>query len=319
MKLLIIIYCILGISATFMPWITYPRVDSSMYGYFGDGFVTAFLFLLVVISLALSYFIKRISLFSTVFSLIVSLLICLIFYSKYSDFLVQKAEYIPENALISAATAGYKLDYGFYLFGASACAVLFISLVIFAKSKLFKIDSRHHFRINVGASLASILIFSAVFIFSGNYLRQAPELYDLEKYHEILTIEVEQMGKALINEDFVKFSQFNHPVLVESYGGKERLIDLLRANAKHFRDNETKIKSINLSEVLDIQTDRNSIQILLTQEVVFQKAEELVTDKQKVIAVSDGNLDKWYFINIEGKSMEEVAVFFPTLNANLKF
>lgn len=319
MRIFVILYSILGISAMFLPWVTYPRVESSMYGYFGDGFVTSFLFLLVLIFISLSYFIKRISLFSTVFSLIVSLLLCLIYYSKYSDFLVQKAEYVPENPLLAAATAGYKLDYGFYLFGASAIALFFISLLLLIRSKLFKVNSSDNFRVEFGASLASILIFAAVFVFSSNYLRKAPDLSDQEKYYEILTVEVDQMGKALINEDYVRFSQYNHPVLVESYGGRERLIDLLRANARHFRDNQTTIESIDLKEIIDIQSDRNSIQILLTQEIVFQKAGEIVTEVQKVIAVSEDNGDKWYFINIEGKSQEEVAAFFPALNANLKF
>jgi hypothetical protein len=302
-----------------MPWVTYPKVESSLYGYVGDGYVTAFLFSLAGISFVLSYFIKRISLFSTVFSLIVSILLCLIFYSKHSDFLVQKAEYIPENALIAAATAGYKLDYGFYLFGASAIALLFISIVMLAQLKIFKSDHVKNKRLNVGASIISILVFVAAFIFSGNYLRLAPDLSDKERYYEVLSIELEQMGKALINEDFVAFSRYNHPVMVESLGGKERLIDLLRANARQFRETNTAIKSVKLKEILDIRSGRNSIQILLTQEVVFQKDDELVEDIQKTIAISEDNGNKWYFINIEGKSKEEVSTFFPALNPDLDF
>ncbi|MDA9263396.1 hypothetical protein OAD00_03715 [Saprospiraceae bacterium] len=64
-KNLIVLFAILGISSTFMPWVHYPNVDISLYGYQGDGILTgvifSFIFLYVVFSFKKKNFSKLIS------------------------------------------------------------------------------------------------------------------------------------------------------------------------------------------------------------------------------------------------------------------
>ncbi|MBK9744740.1 MAG: hypothetical protein IPO94_18170 [Saprospiraceae bacterium] len=50
-KHLMIIFAVLGITATFMPWLHYPKGDAVFYGYIGDGLVTGLVFFIWLVYL----------------------------------------------------------------------------------------------------------------------------------------------------------------------------------------------------------------------------------------------------------------------------
>ena len=106
--------------------------------------------------------------------------------------------------------------------------------------------------------------------------------------------------------------------MVEAFGGKNMMIRLLQANADAFKENNTKVLSITFGEILDIQKSNQDIQILVTQEILFDTKERQIKENQKLIAIQEFDSDDWYFVSINKKSKAEIKEMFPNLNNKLK-
>jgi hypothetical protein len=127
------------------------------------------------------------------------------------------------------------------------------------------------------------------------------------------------MGKALANGDYSSFIDYNHPVMIQSFGGKEKAISLIRAAMDKLKSSGTKIKDVSLADIYDIKHEADNIQAIITQQVIYDENGKNKTEIQKMIAVSDNGGAKWHFININGKTKAEMLKYFPDLNTNLKF
>ena len=67
--------------------------------------------------------------------------------------------------------------------------------------------------------------------------------------------EVIQMGKALIEEDYETYTQFTHPIIIESMGGKQKLIDLLVSTKTQMLSEGSRIINIEPGQILDVKNN----------------------------------------------------------------
>lgn len=125
--------------------------------------------------------------------------------------------------------------------------------------------------------------------------------------------EAYKMGQSIKNRQYDEFVTYLYPPTVEFLGGKEKVADAI---ASGFSDSYN-IVSINYSNAGPIHRENEMYQCVITQEIVVQISQGTVTTESAVIGFSESNNDKWYFIDSDGKRLEELRRRYPFLSENL--
>ncbi len=318
LRLCLILMCILGISAIFMPWLYFPKADVSFYGYKADGVVTGFLFLVILITTLLT--IERYKLHYLILSFIglIGLLLAYITYRKMDAIEIERSIFTHENSLVVEALAGTQLGIGVYLSGIAGLAIFFLSILIFFEQYFFRKEAT----INSGvkkyhngllASLVLITILGYAFYHFGN------KTIDENTIKTKIEANITSMGLALSEGRYDEFINYNHPLMVNSTGGKEKMTQAVKEALESMRESGSTLKTIKLKSISQVSHEGKNIQAILSQVVMYDTNGIETSDEQKMIAISEDNGDTFQFINITNKSKKDLIKFFPDLNQNLEF
>ena len=319
----LIFFSVLGISATFMPWLHYPKGNGVIYGYLVDGIVTGFVFFLILLYSLLTLKKRH---FNSIFSFIIAGLGFLMAVASYSYILELEAEKLnfkTENPMIAIATAGFHQGIGIYIFGIAGLGV-FLTILLHYLFKVFNTKStisnqfsnNANIVIKYGTYLVIIILIASMFF---ALFKNKNQNITQDSVRTEITKEISGMGKALANGDYNSFIDYNHPVMIQSYGGREKAISLIQAAMDELKSSGTTIRDVSLADIYDIKYEADNIQAIITQQVIFDENGKDKKEIQKMIAVSEDGGANWHFININGKTKAEMFKFFPVLNPNLKF
>lgn len=305
-----------------MPWLIYPKVNGKFYGYLMDGILTGAVFFIILCILIYQVYRSKNSKLANGVILFFSFAMALIAWNKYYQCELEKTTYSTDNPLYAAASAGFTQGIGLYVLGWSSLA-LFLSTLLHLYERRNSVDifSQIKNSINFKDKIAwsvSILVFcfSSYFIYD-NFSNKIVS-WDAKNLTPVLTTNMEKMGSALRNEQYLEFLKYNHPLMIQSIGGQNKMIELLQNTMSELKRVGTNIESIELDEISEIQqSGKNDIQALTYQNIKYTGSNQ--KDRQKVLAVSENGGDNWYFITIQNKTLAEVKKIFPSLNPQFKF
>jgi|GEM_PF-5529449 len=320
-KNLIVLFAILGISSTFMPWLHYPKVNISLYGYQGDGILTGAIFSFIFLYVVFSFKKKN---FSKLISFILGglgLLMAIISYFKISKLNADKLDFSEENPILALGTAGFHQGIGLYVLGIAGFSIfcLFIIERIIPSSK--KNYSPEINAISKKPKLKFILPIVLLFGILATFLIRKNNFseYSKENFESTFKHDINKMGQALIMEDYETFIDINHTTLVQSVGGRDQLIKVLKLSKKQLQETGTSIKRIEFKRMLDVETNGSNIQAVLLGTTYMDKNGEPFKEDQRLLAVSENGGINWTYINLSDKTKAEIREYFPYLNMNLEF
>lgn len=317
----VILASLAGIISAFMPWVVYPKAGASLYGYMGDGLITG---ALSCVSLIIGFLALKNNTFSmvTVTIPVIGIALTYIGYNKIVGISTEQSSFATDNPYYAAASAGFHQGSGLYILTSAGIFLTLFSVLGF-------IYQRHYCtKENLGTELMvnkkyiiltiAIIVSLMVSVFVSTKGNQVVD-NKKETILPLLRKGINEMGSALKNGDFELFLAYNHPIMIEGLGGKEKIIDLLTKSMAEMKSSGKAIKSINVLDILDISDSDYGTQVLFTQEVIYSTAGADIKEVQKVIAISGDGGIVWHYINTSGKTKEELTKFFPYLDQNLKF
>lgn len=322
-RILLIIAALGGISATFLPWLHYPKNDGVFYGYLGDGVFTGFLFLLILV---FSIYVYRKKQFPTIASLIfgvMGLLLAFLAYSKIENIEAEKIDFTTNNPIISSVSAGFHQGIGIYVFGIAGL-IVFLSILFgwlyqqygssSQKEKASPDNRRKVFKYAVGAILAVVILFAGYLM-----LKPGTESVNEGEFEQVFKKDLKTMGRALMDENYNAFIEYNHPIMIQSYGGRAKLLEILHVSMNEMKLSGRSIKDVRFSKLIDIKRSGNDIQAIINQTMTVSQNGLDQNQIQKMLVVSDNGGANWYYINIEGQTKDEIIKIFPYLIEELKF
>lgn len=312
---LTLLFAAIGTVATFLPWVHYPKGNANLYGYAGDGLITGFLFFVVTI-LSLFEIIKKKD-FSAIkiASGIIGLLMLILAVNNIFEIEHQKTNFETDNPFIGAAFAGFTQGTGLYVLGIAGLGVFLFNLFGFLGHRANQ-ESTQNKKLSIYIPLGIIVLVAGIFIGNRLLTGSAPSA---DRMSAIFKKDVEAMGQCLITEDYDCFIRYNHPMIVQSYGSKEKMKDLLSQMMRGYKEYQGQYKKIAFVDVGQIESAGRNIQAVINQEVTLDKHGEQVTEHQKVLAVSEDNGTTWHYINLTGTDKEKISRFYPELNKKLNF
>ncbi len=301
--------------ATFLPWVHYPKGDTNLYGYVGDGLITGFLFFVVTI-LSLYEIIKKKHISAIkIASGIIGLLMLILAVNNIFSIENQKANFETDNPFIGAAFAGFTQGSGLYVLGIAGIGLLVTNLIgFFKRSK--DLETPHTKKLNFYVLVIVVLSLVGLFFVNRNFRGSQPTKVNMEATFKQ---DIEAMGSCLVEGDYDCFIKYNHPMIIQGYGSKERMKDLLGQMMKGYREYQGEIKKIEFVGIHQIESNGINIQAVIDQDVTLDKDGNKVADHQKVLAVSEDNGNTWYYINLTGTDKEKISRFYPELNKKLNF
>lgn len=308
-------FAAIGIIATFLPWVYYPKGNTNLYGYVGDGLITGFLFVLVTVFSLYELYKKRDLQLNKIISGIIGLLMLILAVNNIFEIEYQKSNFETENPFIGAAFAGFTQGIGLYVLGIGGLGVFLFSLFGYLKCRSNK-ETTQSKKLNIVIPLSIIVLVIGIFLRDKIFTGSAPSE---EALSAIFKKDVEAMGHCLITGDYDCFINYNHPMIVQSYGSKEKMKNLLDQMIRGYKDYQGQYKNIAFINVNQIEKNGRNIQAVVNQEVTLDKAGEQVKQEQMVLAVSEDNGSTWHYINLSGMDKEKLSQFYPDLNKKLNF
>ncbi len=305
----------IGISATFLPWMYYPKGDASLYGYMGDGLITGFVFF-VVAALSLTEIIKQKQNLS--FKIITTILTLWMGWVGISKIMVvehQKSTFVSDNLMIANAFAGFTQGSGLYVLSVASIGVFIFSLVgLYGMYR--NPEMLNNKKVSLYMPLGIIILLVGLLL--GNRLFSLVSAPDEQEMQAIFKKDVEAMGKCLIEHDYDCFIDFNHPMIVQSYGSKSEMKHLLSEAMRTFRDNAGDYRKIQFKDIEQVERKGKNIQAVVNQDVTIVKEMNESIEHQKVLAVSEDGGHSWYYINLSGMDRSRIEKYYPALNPDIK-
>jgi len=318
-----VIFSIVGISATFMPWLHYPVTGDIFYGYMGDGIITGFLFFLILTFSVFSLIKNKTYKITNIVIGVLGILFSIYTYFTIEGIHTEQINFTTDNPLIAAGTAGFYEGAGIYLIGFAGLGLFINSIIGFLTENQIKplvSISKADKSVNVlrlyffGFGLIIILSIVGFYFLKGDNLK-----FNTSNAEQVLTEKIENMNQLIQTDRFVELANFTHPLLVQTIGGKEKTIEVLRKTSEEWKKDGLVFENVSILKILDVIQKGRIVQVLFTQQVQMSKNMLSETENQQVIAVSEDQGKTWYFININGKSKEEMKKIFPPLFDQLEF
>jgi len=136
---------------------------------------------------------------------------------------------------------------------------------------------------------------------------------DIEAFRNKIKIEAESMADALVSKKFVAYIKYMHPILIEAYGGEDKVLETLNKGIL----NGAIIKSIKISDLSDTIVTKEEIQCTLKESIELETDKGTILTTSTLIGVSQDGGNKWYFIDASSNTLQELQSYFPTLSDRL--
>lgn len=324
LRVLIALFSLFGISATFMPWLHYPQAGGAViYGYAGDGIVTGFLFLLILIYAIFTFKKDKIKKIPAVLMMALALLLAAISFSKINSVRIQQENFNVNDPRIARVTAGFHEGIGVYMVGIAGIAIVVVILILLlSQSKPVDTDSLKNQALRKRRNVlwAGALVVAGIIAITTLFLiRSDTGISGQQAIESSIGNAMQEMGKTLANEDYEGFVAFNHPVLVQAYGGKQKAIELFQTTLTQQKRDGVYFQDITFDKILDIKRRGREIQAVVLQNIRTMEYGETKVNQQKTLAVSENGGKSWYFLSIQDQSKDEIKKIFPDLNNDLQF
>ncbi len=301
----ILITSLVGAFTLFLPWIAYPRLDMTLKGYDGDGWLISIMF-------ALAFFTNLYFLFrgdvskkklGNIFTFFLGLVIFVLGVYKIYAFYEDVNSFKSNDPITSYAGAGVYLASGLYVIGVIGFFIMVVSSLggYFTKKK------------HLVVLIALMTLLGASGYFAYNQAQKSNQL-DKVEIQENLDGAFANMSSALINGRPDRFVEYVHPILYQSIGGKAKMIELMSRLYENVA-----IKSGEINKVFKTKTEGEVIQALLLQTFTFVSEGEETVSTNKSIAFSYDGGKSWSFAGTEDRSFDEMKKILPELFEELRY
>lgn len=313
-----LIVAIVGLAATFMPWVHFPKGNTDLYGYVGDGLITGFVFILVGLLSGIEIFKHKQIVVFKIINAILGLLMLIAGISKIYEIEFEKTNFESDNPFIGAAFAGFTQGSGLYILVFAGLGVMLFSLsgLYAAIKNSSSSSSESKWPLYIPLILITLMAGVLFFNYSGIKFSGIPTKESME---QTFKNDIEKMGQCLIDRDFDCFIEYNHPMIVQSYGTKQKMKDILNQALRAYKDQKGAYKNIKFVNIVQTEQQGNNIQSIINQDVTIKTPTGDITEEQKVLAISDDNGNTWHYINLSGMTKERLLKFYPAFNPKLNF
>ena len=133
----------------------------------------------------------------------------------------------------------------------------------------------------------------------------------------IIKNQAADMVKALLRKDFVTFTKYMHPKVIEMAGGREKLLKRMDTANTMVTEFGAKITQVVIGNPGKIVKFKNELQTTLPETTDMQTPLGNVTIETTLIAISTDAGKTWYFIDTSVYNINQIKKTLPDLSPEL--
>ncbi|MCE2963494.1 MAG: hypothetical protein LW842_10010 [Sphingobacteriales bacterium] len=136
-------------------------------------------------------------------------------------------------------------------------------------------------------------------------------------YSKTIKEQAEMMGQLLLKKDFISFSKYTYPKILEMMGGKQKMVEVLDKGLKEMQSEGVAFLKVTFGEPSKIITIGNELQCTVPQTIEIKVPKGKLKANSTLIAISIDNGKNWYFIDTSGKDIQTMKKRLPNLSEEL--
>ncbi len=129
--------------------------------------------------------------------------------------------------------------------------------------------------------------------------------------------QAEQMGAALLAQDYLGFVEFTYPKVLEQMGGKQKMATSIAQQMKGMQDGGILLESISYDPPATPIKEGKELQTTITQKMVLKLQQGRILAKSTIIAISPDNGNRWYFVDAGERDNATVRQTLPNISKSL--
>ena len=130
--------------------------------------------------------------------------------------------------------------------------------------------------------------------------------------------QAEQMGKALIQKDYKAFVTFSYPAILSQMGGAEKMEANIARQMEAMESGGAKIIGLSYGAPSAIVKEGSELQCTIPQHMVVELSVGKVASGSTLIALSNDNGKRWYFVDAGERDLATVRKSLPNVSKALK-
>ncbi|HWG46107.1 MAG TPA: hypothetical protein VN688_25320 [Gemmataceae bacterium] len=138
------------------------------------------------------------------------------------------------------------------------------------------------------------------------------------KPEQVAKAKAEEVLQATLKGDFGKLADLTYPKVVESLGGRDKMIAKLEASSKEMKSKGVTFRSVKVGDVLQLAPSDSHLFALLPMTLEMKIPTGTITVKSFLLGISSDKGKTWTFFNGDKMDDEKAKKLLPSLPAKLK-
>jgi hypothetical protein len=126
------------------------------------------------------------------------------------------------------------------------------------------------------------------------------------------------LAEAFTNQDFNTIVTYTYPRIIKMMGGKEKMISILKSGKLNMENEGVFFESVSVKKPSEIYQSGNELYCLIPQTIIMKIPKGKLETNGYLLAVSEDNGEKWFFIDTAQLDDNKLAYLFPNMNKKLK-
>lgn len=140
---------------------------------------------------------------------------------------------------------------------------------------------------------------------------------DQESIKLKLKTQANKGGQHLLKKNYHEFLDFMYPDAITKMGGRENIIKMIKDGQVEMEQNGTRIIGVEFGEPSEILIRDNTLQCILPQMITLQVRGGTLKSKASLFAISSDNGNNWTFLDVTGKTKEQLKQIIPIFHEGL--
>jgi hypothetical protein len=129
---------------------------------------------------------------------------------------------------------------------------------------------------------------------------------------------VDEISAALISGNFAKVVDLTYPKVVQMVGGREKMIDLLKAGTQEMLAHGSAITAVVVGTPSEFRTVGKEVFVVVPSSITLSVPGGKLTQKSFTVGVSSDAGRTWFFVDANNLGGEKIKMVFPTFPATLQ-
>lgn len=136
-------------------------------------------------------------------------------------------------------------------------------------------------------------------------------------YANIIVREAKAMSGYLLKSDYKQFMQYTHPSLIKLAGGEAAFLKLLQKSMEDFSKQGITMQKADIGQPGPIVKSGTELQCIVPQTLELQMPDGRLRATSSLAAISLDGGKRWYFLDTQGKPIENLRKKIPSISPRL--